>query len=245
MGLMNSFPEEIDPNRGINYLDIHDNWALADRFSDVDWDGRKHVDEAGVRLAATLLFTSLGPLVIHGGTEMLRSKGAAPLMEIVKTTASGDLAYHGKRDTYNHRRANQFEWEYAGAGPGERPIDYAAMNTYWKRLIALRAGEAGAVFRKGGSVPEDHYQWFLPENNQLLGYVTGGSALVLMNTSWEEATFDLSELPSGSWTQVSDGNRFREDGCECGNTLNIQSAEWTGQVTVPARSAPVWIREDW
>jgi len=66
-----------------------------------------------------------------------------------------------------------------------------------------------------------------------------------MNTSWEEATFDLSELPSGSWTQVSDGNRFREDGCECGNTLNIQSAEWTGQVTVPARSAPVWIREDW
>jgi len=245
MGLMNSFPEEIDPNRGINYLDIHDNWALADRFSDVDWDGRKHVDEAGVRLAATLLFTSLGPLVIHGGTEMLRSKGAAPLMEIVKTTASGDLAYHGKRDTYNHRRANQFEWEYAGAGPGERPIDYAAMNTYWKRLIALRAGEAGAVFRKGGSVPEDHYQWFLPENNQLLGYVTGGSALVLMNTSWEEATFDLSELPSGSWTQVSDGNRFREDGCECGNTLDIQSAEWTGQVTVPARSAPVWIREDW
>ncbi|MDE2996551.1 MAG: hypothetical protein OXT73_07425 [Bacteroidota bacterium] len=59
--------------------------------------------------------SGLGPLVIHGGTEMLRSKGAAPLMEVVKVSASGELAYHGKRDTYNHRRANQYEWEFAGA----------------------------------------------------------------------------------------------------------------------------------
>jgi len=241
MGLMNSFQEEIDPNRGINYLDIHDNWALADRFSDIEWDGRKHVDEAGVRLAATLLFTSLGPVVIHGGTEMLRSKGAAPLMEIVKTTTSGDLAYHGKRDTYNHRLANQFEWEFAGAEPGERPIDYAAMNAYWKGLIALRASEAGAVFRVGGSVPEGHYQWFLPESDQLLGYVAGGKVLVLMNTSWEDATFDATDLPDGKWVQISDGSRFAEDGCECGGTIDKKATDRGAQVTVPARSAPIWV----
>lgn len=244
MGLMNSFPEEMDPNRGINYLDIHDNWALADRFSDSDWDGRKHVDEAGVRLAATLLFTSLGPVVIHGGTEMLRSKGAAPLMEVVKTSASGDLAYHGKRDTYNHRRANQYEWEFAGAEPGERPIDYAAMNTYWKRLIALRASEAGAVFRVGGSVPEGHYEWFLPDSDQLLGYVAGGNVLVLMNTSWEDATFDISDLPAGEWTQISDGSRFSEDGCDCSGTIDKKATDRGVQVTVPARSAPIWVRSN-
>lgn len=244
MGLMNSFPEEIDPNRGINYLDIHDNWALADRFSDADWDGRKHVDQAGVRLAATLLFTSLGPVVIHGGTEMLRSKGAAPLMEIVKTSASGDLHYHGKRDTYNHRVANQFEWQYAGTGPGERPIDYAAMTSYWERLIDLRRSDTGSVFRIGGSVPEGHYQWFLPENDQLLGYVAGNEVLVLMNTSWDEATFDVSDLPDGSWRQLSDGERFSEDGCACDQTLDVQAGnEKPGQVTVPARSAPIWVRQ--
>lgn len=245
MGLMNAFPEEIDPNRGINYLDIHDNWALADRFSDVDWDGRKHVDQPGVRLAATLLFTSLGPLVIHGGTEMLRTKGAAPLLEIVKTSKSGDLAYHGKRDTYNHRRANQYEWEFAGAGPGERPIDYAAMNSYWQRLIALRNSDTGAVFRIGGTVPEGHYQWFLPESDQLLGYAAG-DVLVLMNTSWDAATFDISDLPAGTWTQISDGTRFAEDGCACDQTLATDGpdASSTTEVTVPSRSAPIWIRPD-
>ncbi|MGB1375810.1 MAG: hypothetical protein ACPG8N_08830 [Rhodothermales bacterium] len=243
MGLMNSFPEEVDPNRGINYLDIHDNWALADRFSDEDWDGRKHVDEAGIRIAATLLFTSLGPLVIHGGTEMLRSKGAAPLMEIVKTTATGYLAYHGKRDTYNHRRANQFEWEYAGASPGERPMDYAAMNRYWQGLIALRNRDAGAIFRVGGQVSEEHYQWFAPENNQLLGYVAG-DVFVLMNTSWDAATFDISELPAGTWMQISDGTVFVENGCECTQTLDAQgpASTETIEITVPSRSAPIWVR---
>jgi len=243
MGLMNSFPEEVDPNRGINYLDIHDNWALADRFSDEDWDGRKHVDEAGIRIAATLLFTSLGPLVIHGGTEMLRSKGAAPLMEIVKTTATGDLAYHGKRDTYNHRKANQFEWEYAGASPGERPSDYGAMNRYWQGLIALRNSDAGAIFRVGGQVSEEHYQWFAPENNQLLGYVAG-DVLVLMNTSWDAATFDISELPAGTWMQISDGTVFVENGCECTQTIDAQgpASTETIEITVPSRSAPIWVR---
>lgn len=242
VGLVNSFPEEIDPNRGINYLDIHDNWALADRFSDEDWDGRKHVDQAGVRIAATLLFTSLGPVVIHGGTEMLRSKGAAPLMEIVKTTASGDLAYHGKRDTYNHRRANQFEWEFAGAGPGERPIDYGAMNRYWQRLIALRNSDTGSVFRIGGVVPEDHYQWFLPDNDQLLGYVAG-DVMVLMNTSWEAGMIDISELPAGSWVQVTDGTLFVEDGCECSQTIESTGPSTdTVHITVPSRSAPIWVR---
>ncbi len=32
-GVANAYPEEPTPTGGINYLDIHDNWALADRFS--------------------------------------------------------------------------------------------------------------------------------------------------------------------------------------------------------------------
>ncbi|MEO1633277.1 MAG: alpha-amylase family glycosyl hydrolase, partial [Bacteroidota bacterium] len=82
--LSNQFPDEATPNMGINYLDIHDNWALPDRYArnktGADaWDGRAGVDEDRYRIAATLLFTSLGPIVLNGGSEMLRSKGAAPL----------------------------------------------------------------------------------------------------------------------------------------------------------------------
>ena len=241
LGLTNGFEEEMDPNRGINYLDIHDNWALADQFSDVDWDGRRHVDEAGVRLAATLLFTSLGPVVIHGGSEMLRSKGSAPLAETAKEFAFGTLWFHGKRDTYNHRRANQFEWEFAGSGPGERPMDHAAMNQYWKDLIALRGGDHGRVFRRGGLIEGDHYQWFLPDDARLLGYTAGNEVLVLMNASWDDASFDLSSLPEGRWTQVSDGTSFDSAGCVCTETLERTTEDYA--VTIPARSAPIWVRQ--
>jgi hypothetical protein len=116
------------------------------------------------------------------------------------------------------------------------------MNAYWQRLIALRNSADGAVFRIGGEVPEDHYQWFTPENDQLLGYVAG-DVLVLMNTSWDAATFDISALPAGTWTQVSDGTLFTDDGCEC-----IQAIEPSGptddiiEVTISSRSAPIWIR---
>ena len=239
LGLTNGFEEEIDPNRGINYLDIHDNWALADQFSDVDWDGRRHVDEAGVRLAATLLFTSLGPVAIHGGTEFLRTKGSAPLEETVKEFTYGKLYFHGKRDTYNHRRANQFEWEFAGAAPGERPMDYAAMNRYWKDLIALRASDAGSVFRKGGTMAEDHYQWILPEDDRLLGYVVGGKVLVLMNASWDEAGFDLSVLPEGRWKQLTDGTSFAGSSCSCDQVIETGSTDPI--LMIPARSAPIWV----
>ena len=117
------------------------------------------------------------------------------------------------------------------------------MNRYWQQLIALRNSDTGAIFRIGGEVPENHYQWFLPENTQQLGYVAG-DVLVLMNTSWDAATFDISELPAGTWTQISDGTTFAEDGCECMQTIESEgpSSGTTLQLTVPSRSAPIWIR---
>ncbi|NNF03874.1 MAG: pullulanase [Rhodothermales bacterium] len=240
LGLTNGFPEEIDPNRGINYLDIHDNWALADRFSNTDWDGRTNVDEAGVRIAATLLFTSLGPIVIHGGTEMLRSKAVAPLEEIVKETESGSIYIHGKRDTYNLRRANRFLWENVGRtreAAGRTP-DYSGMLSFWKGLIALRNSDAGSVFRIGGSAPPDgYYDWILPENDQLLGYVVDDQVLVLINTSRDEETFDGVDLGPGTWRLVSDGKRVNPAGID-----NHHFLEGTHRVTVPARTAMIWVR---
>jgi len=67
MALSAGFEDDKTPLSGINYLDIHDNWALADRFAITDWDGRNGVDEDQYKIAATLLFTSVGPIVLHAG----------------------------------------------------------------------------------------------------------------------------------------------------------------------------------
>ena len=125
-----TIPERPRPSTGINYLDIHDNWALADQFAscetggDCAWDGRAGVREAEMRIAAALLLTSLGPVVIHGGTEIARSKGLAPLPEaiggqLVKTEMPlAPIYIKGRGDTYNLRAANRFQWETVGDASG-------------------------------------------------------------------------------------------------------------------------------
>ncbi len=206
LGLTNGFPEEMQPNRGINYLDIHDNWALADQFAVTDWDGRNGVHEVNFKIAATLLFTSLGPVVIHGGTEMMRSKGHAPLEEIVKRTESGPISIHGKRDTYNLRTANTFVWDNVGANSTDAGVanNYQSMIDYWKGLIALRKSSYGAVFRRGTEAPDGYYDWLPTTNEHLLGYIVDETVLVLINTDESPATFSVGELPAGMWTQVAD-----------------------------------------
>jgi len=239
--LANQYSEEPTPNAGINYLDIHDNWALADQFSDVDWDGRKHVDEAQFRIAATLLFTSLGPIVLHGGSEMMRSKGHAPLEELIKETAYGKIYLHGKRDTYNLRRANAFVWDNVGAGPDEtRPMDYAAMTAFWSGLMHLRSSSIGDVFTIGHAVPDSYFKWILPENPQLLGYVVNERVLVLINTSETKAEFDVSSLVDGSWMQISDGTSIYPDGCDCGTDFDAP----LHQIAVSSKTALIWARKE-
>jgi pullulanase/glycogen debranching enzyme len=234
-GLTNDWPEEGDPNRGINYLDIHDNWTLADQFSNEDWNGLLHVDEKAFKIAATLLFTSLGPIVLHGGTEFMRSKGHAPLVELVKYTATGPLHIHGKRDSYNLRKANRFLWQTVGA---EHPLDYAGMQAYWSGLLDLRLSDAGSVFRLGGTVPDPgHYEFIAPENTQLLGYRVGGQVLVLINTSFEDAEFHDLPSFSGEWRLVADGDRVDLSG------IGSQTLSGTVPVIrVPAQTALIWVR---
>lgn len=248
LALRNAFPDESSPNAGISYLDIHDNWALADQFATTDWDGRRGVDEGPFKIAATLLFTGLGPVVMHGGTEIMRSKGVAPLEERIIRTASGPVYFHGKRDTYNQRAANRFEWHTVGAKPGEvegpggrRPNDYAGMLAYWKGLIALRASDAGSVFRIGTAVPADHYRFLTPPNPALLGYVVGERVFVLLNTSASPQAFAQVALPAGTWRLVADDRTVDLGG------LRGPDARLSGDrrltLRVPAQSARIWVRE--
>ncbi len=207
----NDYPEEPTPNAGINYLDIHDNWALADRFAacqagDCAWDGRAGVRAAEMRIAAALLLTGLGPVVIHGGTEIARSKGLAPLPgeiggQLVKTEmALAPIYIKGRGDTYNLRAANAFRWESVDQTD---PVDAAAMLDWWRGLIALRRSEAGGAFRVAGPVPEGWVREVVGGDDEALGYVVGDRVLVLVNSGDQDTTFSVA---TDGWRLVANSD---------------------------------------
>lgn len=246
-GLMNDFPEDDTYRDGITYLDIHDNWALADRFATENWDGRYGVEEDRMKIAATLLYTTMGPLVTHGGTEMMRSKGVGPLREVVKETHNGWSVYlHGKRDTYNLRTANQFVWENVGLKPEDAPHghDYAGMYAFWQGLNRLRFSEYGEVFRLQGEKVANHYQWMLPEDPHVLGYVVGERVMVWVNVDDVAHALTGMNVPEGNWRLVAN-NR----GVDLAKGPKDQAAwrKLAGGAAwpepLPPRSIKLWVRE--
>lgn len=232
--LANHYAEEPLTTHGISYLDIHDNWALADRYAVQDHNGLLGVDLAAVRIAAGLLLTSAGPVVIHGGTEMLRSKGLAPRGERVVEVAGGPIQFKGREDTYNLRAPNRFMWD--DLAPGS---DQAAMRDWWRGLLALRSSEDGRVFRVA-QVSEGHYRWIAPEDHHLLGYVVGERVLVLANNGPRVGSFHV-HLPGGTWRQVADGERVHLSGVAGPHAL-LHGGDHA--VAVPAASFLVWVREE-
>ncbi|CAE7887267.1 pulA [Symbiodinium microadriaticum] len=207
-GLSAGFPEDKTPLSGISYLDIHDNFALADQFG-VDFDGRNAVIQDAYKIAVTLLYTTLGPLVTHGGSEIMRSKAHAPLKEVMKTTQDGYKIYmHGYRDTYNHRTANQFIWETVGQKPNTtNKNDYENMLAFWKGMNTFRLSDYGKVFRVSDPVPEGYYQWITPENQAQLGYIVNDKILVLLNADSKANTFSEVSVPSGNWKLIANNNQ--------------------------------------
>jgi pullulanase/glycogen debranching enzyme len=231
--LAKDYDEEPRTTDGISYLDIHDNWALADRFALTDHNGLEGVDLAAVRIAAGLLLTSAGPVVIHGGTEMLRSKGIAPLEEFAVEVAGGPIWFKGRDDTYNLRAPNRFLWD--ALAPGS---EQAAMRDYWRGLLALRRSDHGRVFRLA-EIPDGHYRWITPDEGTLLGYVVGGRVLVLANSGADDGVVQAT-IPDGSWRQV--GDRQRVDLRGVGGTY-ARLGGGAQSIRVPGGSFLIWVLE--
>lgn len=206
--IANDYPDEASPRMGINYLDIHDNWALADRFAsttsgEAAWDGREGVREAEMRIAATLLLTSLGPVVMHGGTEIAKSKGLAPLPgeiggQLVLTDMDiAPIYIKGRGDTYNLRAANRYDWEHVGQASGA--VDYAAMEEWWTGLIALRLSEVGSVLRVGETPPEGWVTFMEHDDPHVLAYTIGERIHVVVNSGDATAEMGSYSLPGDGW----------------------------------------------
>lgn len=182
-----------DPLQPVNYLESHDDMALADELcTRPDRDGRKLQpnDVAVNRLAATILFTSLGIPMIHEGQEFLRSKW-------------------GFHNTYNRGDAvNAVNWN-----DRDRPLAAQAL-AYYKALMHLRKSAEGAAFRVASKPPAGYFKWIEPKHPQTLGYIVnapriheGAGFIVLLNASGDEVTFSF-DLPAGRWMQVGDGERL-------------------------------------
>ena len=240
------FPEDKTPSSGINYLDIHDNWALADRFAKTNWDGRYGVDKNQYKIAATLLFTSLGPIVLHGGSEFMRSKGAAPLQEIIKYTDSGPIYLHGKRDTYNLARANAFMWENKGLNTGDAQgiyCNYKNMFDFWKGLISFRKSSFGKIFRISDKPQGNYYRWIEPKNTKLIGYVVDGKVFVLINTDKEASKFKDIELPAGDWYLIGNNNQIDHLGVIENDEHSVLKGSKEYDISIAAENLKIWLKK--
>ena len=241
------FETDDTPIAGINYLDIHDNWTLADRFATDNWDGRYGVHERRVKIAATLLLTSLGPVIIHGGTELLRSKGHAPLEEIKKKFQNGYLHFHGKRDTYNLAKANVFDWEHKGKSIGDDggniKNNYDNMYQFWRGLIQLRLSKMGEVFRIAEKPEQDYYIWIEPENTNLLGYLVDNKICVLVNADTVSGVFNSISLPAGtSWKMIADIDNVDMINCIKNHKFSNITGGQEYSITLDQASLFIWIR---
>lgn len=242
------FKEDVTPVSGINYLDIHDNWALADRFAISDWDGRMGVEENRVKIAATLLFTSLGPLVIHGGTEFLRSKGSVPLKEVKKKFQNNFIHFHGKNDTYNLAFPNLFIWENKGKSIGDDggkiKCNYQNMFEYWRGLIALRKSKIGEAFRLSEKPSKDYYHWFEPENQRMIGYLVADQILVLINADTVSGTFKNILLQNGrSFQLIADIDEINPSMGLNSKSDGILNGGQIYSLDIPAESLKIWTRK--
>ncbi len=188
-----------------------------------------------------MLLTSLGPVVLHGGSEFMRSKAASPLVEYVKHTESGPVYIHGKRDTYNLRRPNLFLWETLGRNTEDgAACNFQRMNEYWRGLIALRRSEYGRVLRHGDPVAADYIRWIEPDDAMLLGYVIGERVAVAVNTGDMPASLSLI-LSDGEWVLVAAGDRAGTEPL----TGLAQSVLHGGihPVSLEARDVRIWVRK--
>lgn len=247
LGLMNRFPDDKTPLSGINYLDIHDNWTLADRFAIDDWNGMKGVDEDRFKIAALLLYTSLGPIVTNGGTEIMRSKGSAELKETVKETKNGTkVFFHGKRDTYNMRKPNQFIWDNVGKTKESKGSygNYHEMHQFWRGLNRFRLSEYGQVFRRKDSVPDGYYIWVDTVNPYQLGYIVDNRVFVLINTGSHTHDWDNVVLPAGNWRLIGNNKGVNHiDGVKDDPSLMHITGGESRKFQLTGTSFKIWVKQ--
>jgi pullulanase len=201
------------PLQSVNYMESHDDHALVDELSlEPERDGRKLSarDERVHKLAATLIFSSLGTPMITEGQAYLRSK-------------------HGIRNTYNRGDAlNSLRWDERGREHAKQVLNY------YKQMIAFRQSPQGAALRVKNAPSLEYTRFIDTGSQQALGWILNANnerpgvpaVMVLMNAGEREQTFEVV-LPEGVWRQIGDGQQVLAygvpgfEGFRGGQTLRV------------------------
>ena len=217
-----------NPLQPVNYLESHDDMAFADEIASAsNHDGRVLTaqDAALNRLAATILFTSLGRTMVYEGQEFLRSKW-------------------GINNTYNRGDAvNAIRWT-----DRERPLA-AEAEGYYAGLMHLRMSDEGSAFRVASRPPPSYYQWLLPANKRLLGYVVnvpelhaGRGFIVLLNSDTKAQSFSLALPGPSGWKLIGNGTKVDVRGVPAVDAAaSSPPPKWaagaSAQLVVPAKGS--------
>jgi pullulanase/glycogen debranching enzyme len=218
----------------VNYLDIYNNYSLADQFGTTNFDGRFGVDEANYKIASTLLFTTPGAILINGGSEFMHSKGAAPLNPVTKEFNNTKILLGTKQNTSNLNKPNQLVWENIGKTKTPQNSDlpeaytncnYKNMLAFWQGLIALRTQILLPLINSNpkyiaqnlsDSKPINFhslFQFILPENEKMLGYMIDNKILVLINNDNKPNSFETNSMNlKGRWKLIANSNEINLNG---------------------------------
>lgn len=151
---------------------------------------------------------------------------------------------HGKRDTYNMRKANHFLWETVGAEPtGMNKNDYKNMYAFWKGMNEFRMSEYGKVFRQSKAVPEGYFQWILPDQESMLGYIVDEKVFVLLNAGDTENEFNDVSLPEGKWKLIATNREVNINGVKSEKKLKSLTGGKTMSFTMKPESLRIWVKE--
>jgi len=214
----------------INYLESHDDLTLGDfiriglkevsesqQINDIDRHATLTSAQMKLnKLAALVLFSSQGPLMIHSGQEYARSKVIAP------TTAADPNV--GKIDHNSYNKDNETNWlNYRHADFNQELLDY------YQQLIQLRRNYE--VFRQ--AKPED-FKFFNTADSLFLAFQIAHqdkNYLLLLNGNPDiEQNFPL---PAGKWKVLVDNEK-----AVIKPAKNIKKSV----VTVPASSGMILIQ---
>ncbi len=217
----------VDKAHSVNYLESHDDHTLGDfiriglggpeKVEDIDANARLTPEQMKLnKLAALILFTSQGAVMIHEGQEWGRSK------VIVPSDAPDEQVGFIDHNSYN--KDNETNW---------LNFDHAEWNRelvdYYRGLIALRRRHP--AFRRAGL---RDIKFFTVRNNPFaLGYLIKKDGprdeydfAVLLNGS-REKTADF-KLPAGAWTMIVSPLRS-----------NVEEKVMSKTIHVPASSGVV------
>lgn len=176
------------PQETINYVSSHDNYTLWDKIT-LSGPGDTEADRVKMdELAQAITLTSQGVAFLHGGEEMLRTKG-------------------GNNNSYNAGDAvNQFDWS--------RKARYWKVWRYYAGLIHLRRYHPAFRMRSARDIRAHLSFLASPENTlmfELSGHANGDSwerILVIYNPN---KTDIACTLPPGNWISVVYQDRISDE----------------------------------